>query len=895
MKFTRSTATILKRHDAFRREATDLTAGLTVAGTIPWHLLEPPQLEAWLETDLTQGLTAGDAERRLRTDGPNQVPEPLPPSPWRLFFRQFADFMVVLLCVAALISSLIGDELDALAIVVIVLINAGLGFVQEFRAQQAMDSLKQLSRSTSEVRRGGALYRVPIEELVPGDLIRLEAGVVIPADLRLVKVSRLEIDESILTGESLPVEKCEKALLAPRLPLMEQMNRAFQGTRVTSGRGEGVVVATGSHTEFGRIRALMADVPLEVTPLQRRLARLGRRLTALIVLICLLVFALGLFQGQSPALMAMTAISLGVAAIPEALPVVATVALALGAAHMARRKTLVRRLHAVETLGSVSTICTDKTGTLTENRMRAERVFAHNQTISADEKRPPESLLEALVLNNDALFSGGEAAVSGDPTEVALLELASRSGIEVDVLRHAHPRLAEWPFEASSKRMTTLHAKPKGGALLLSKGAPESILAQCAGSLDEPTRVRIEAAAHAMAREGMRVIAFAERSFTEIPSADQAADSGLVFMGLVGLVDPPRPEAKEAILTCLSAGIRPLMMTGDHPETARAIAVRIGLSTADARVMTGEEVDRLDDEGLSLALESCQVFARMVPLQKNRIVQRLKAQGECVAMTGDGANDAPALKSADIGLAMGLRGTDVAKEAASLILLDDHFATLVNAIEEGRRIDDNIRKFLRYALTCNTAEVLSLLLAPLLGLPLPLLPLQILWINLVTDGLPGLALALEPCEQGVMERKPVPPGEGLFGRGLGARVMVYGGVMAALVLGLEWGALELEDPAWQTQVFMVLSLSQMTYVLAIRQGRAFALGRGFFSNPGLLIGVGLTLVLQFSTLYLPWFQAVLETRPLTLPQVLSCLGLSLVIFIAVEMEKVLLRLSARRF
>ena len=847
---------------------------------VPWHLLEPTLLAVWLETDLQQGLEADEVERRRTVHGPNTLNEPGPPHPIRLLLAQFSNLMVLLLIAAAGVSAWIGDAIDSLAIAVIVVLNAGLGFLQEYRAQRALESLKVLHSPTADVIRAGRMSRCPVETLVPGDLVRLEAGAIVPADLRLVEVHRLKVDESILTGESLSVEKQAAPLGVLRLPLSARANLAFQGTRIAAGRGLGVVVATGERTEFGRIRQLMDASPTPRTPLERRLTRLGLWLSGVIGAVSLMLFSLGVFQGEPLGLMAMTAISLAVAAIPEALPAVATVALALGAAHMARRRALIRRLHAVETLGSVSVICTDKTGTLTENRMVVveTRLAEFRQGAAALPATP--TLAEVLLLNNDVILEP-QGTRLGDPTEVALLDWALAQGVDRPSVLTRYPRLSEWPFDSDRKRMTTLHHQPGGGTLMLVKGAPDVVLARTR----HPPEAMLQAAAHDLASRGMRVIAVALKGLDGTEVLDGESDQGLIALGLVALQDPPRSEVREAVRACRSAGIRILMMTGDHPETARAIAMQVGLVKAQAEVMTGEVIDRLDDPSLARALRTCRLLARMAPAQKNRVVELLKQQGDCVAMTGDGVNDAPALKRADIGVAMGLRGTAVAKEAALLILLDDHFATIVRAVEEGRRIDDNVRKFIRYALTCNTAEVLSLLLAPLLGLPLPLLPLQILWINLVTDGLPGLALALEPLEANAMQRPPRPMKEGLFGGGLGLKIGVHGVLMALLVLGLEAFGTGQGLPDWQTQVFTVLSLSQMSYVLAIRTGSARFLGRAFWTNPGLLAAVGLTLGLQLMVLYVPWFQRLLHTQPLSLEALGGCWALASVMAVAVEIER----------
>jgi len=860
-----------------------------------WHGLDAPQVAQQFGCDLQHGLSEAEAAQRLTRHGPNALQEKPPRSPWRMFAAQFADFMIMVLIAAAVVSGLVGDVKDTLTIAVIVLLNALIGFVQEFRAERAMAALKKMTASNARVMRDGAPLDIPASEVVPGDLILLEAGSLVPADLRLIEVARLKVDESLLTGESATVEKHVHALDA-ELPLAERGNMAYKGTSASYGRGRGIAVATGMATELGKIAALLEQDGESRTPLQKRLALFGRHLGIAILVICAIVFAAGLLRGEDVVLMFLTAVSLAVAAIPEALPAVVTISLALGARKMVRRHALIRRLPAVETLGSVTYICTDKTGTLTQNKMHVEEIFCDGRTSHAwrdmvgDEPWP--ALLEALALSNDAQRSRHDKLI-GDPTETALYQAALDAGFDKATLEEAAPRSMELPFDSERKRMTTLHRQAEA-FIAYTKGAPESVLPQCSAMLSASGEVplprkEILATAERMAAEGLRVLAVAQRRWPELPQDAEAhaVESKLVFLGLVGLMDPPRREAQHAVELCSSAGITPVMITGDHPATARAIAARIGID--GSTVMTGAELAQLDEETFRARAGELRVYARVDPAQKIRIVEALQARGEFVAMTGDGVNDAPAIKRADIGIAMGKEGTDVAREASSLVLLDDNFATIVSAVREGRRIYDNLRKFIKYAMTCNSAEIWTIFLAPFLGLPIPLLPIHILWINLVTDGLPGLALAAEPAEKGVMSRPPRPPAESVFAHGMWQHMIWVGLTMGAISLLTQAWAIHTGTSHWQTMVFTVLTLSQMGHVLAIRSERESLFTQGLRSNLPLLGAVALTFVLQLGTIYLPVAHNIFRTESLSISELILCLVLSSVVFFCVEIEKVLVR------
>jgi Ca2+-transporting ATPase len=801
-----------------------------------------------------------------------------------MLLAQFSDFMILVLLVAGVVSGLVGEATDTVVIAIIVVLNALLGFIQEYRAERAMDALRRMATPRARVLRQGTWRDIAANELVRGDVVALGAGDVVPADLRLLETHELRCEEAALTGESQPVDKLASARVEADAPLAERRNMSYRGTQVVHGRGEGLVVATGAGTELGRIARLLAGQAEAQTPLQKRLADFGRRLAWAVLAICLFFFVAGVARGEGFALMFLTAVSLAVAAIPEALPAVVTIALALGARRMVRQNALIRRLPAMETLGSVTYICTDKTGTLTQNRMHVQRTWLPSD---GDVK----TFYTAMALNNDCVLDHGTEASGkpqGDPTEIALYRAAIHAGYDKRVLEAGSPRLAELPFDSERMRMATLHqaqAGGLGGCQLLVKGAPEAVLARCA---DAPAAAHVQA--ERLAAAGMRVLAFAWRPLEGLPEAMDAdsLERDLLFLGLAGLMDPPRPEARAAVQECLEAGITPVMITGDHPATARAIAEELGILDS-GRVMSGPELAALSAEDLTARVRDVRVYARVDPEQKIRIVEALQGRGEYVAMTGDGVNDAPALKRAEIGVAMGRQGTDVAREAASLVLLDDNFATIVGAVREGRRIYDNIRRFVRYVMACNTAEILTLFLAPFLGLPIPLLPIHILWVNLVTDGLPGLALALEPAERGIMSRPPRPPRESLFAHGLWQHLMWVGVLMAAVSLLTQSWAWHGGNPHWQSMIFTVLTLSQMGHVLAIRSERESLFRLGLLTNRPLLYAVLLTIGLHMAVLYLPALNAVFHTTPLTPGELMACLAISSVVFFAVEVEKWLVR------
>ncbi|MCR4346033.1 MAG: calcium-translocating P-type ATPase, PMCA-type [Sulfuricaulis sp.] len=864
-----------------------------------WYQLPTEEVVRRLGVDPHAGLSEDEVRRRREQYGTNEIREGRRRGPIAMFLGQFTDFMILVLIAAAVISGLIGDVVDTIVILAIIVLNAVVGFVQEYRADRAIAVLKQMAALSAHVVREGTSQIVPVVELVPGDVVLIEAGNALPADLRLIEAVQLKIEEAALTGESQPVEKLVRVMHESELPLGDRRNMAYKGTLVTYGRGRGVVVATGMETELGRIAALLRAAGEVKTPLQKRLTRFGRLLAIAVLAICAIMFVTGLLRGEPLLLMLLTAISLAVAAIPEALPAVVTVSLALGARKLASQNALIRKLPAVETLGSVTFICSDKTGTLTENRMRVEEVYADTlvtRSLPADAvtREPWRTLVAALALSNDARPTTGNKII-GDPTEVALYQAARQAGADKAILSQTQPRLAEIAFDSERARMTTLH-REGDGVIAFTKGAPEHVLPLChdrlgAKGVEALDRGAVEEVVERMATDGLRVLAVAFRRWPALPEPLEAeiVENRLTFAGLVGLLDPPRAEAREAVQLCRTAGITPVMITGDHPATARAIATRLGIIDEGGEVLSGRELARLDMAQFEEHVERVRVYARVAPEQKIKIVQALQDKGEYVAMTGDGVNDAPALKRADIGIAMGITGTDVAKEAGHMILLDDNFASIVAAVREGRRIFDNIRKFVRFVMTGNSGEIGTLFLAPFLGLPIPLLPIHILWVNLVTDGLPGLALAVEPQEQGIMQRPPRPPRESLFAHGIWQHILWVGGLITALCLVTQAWAISIGDAHWQTMVFTVLTLSQMTHVLAIRSETESLFTRGFTTNLPLLGAVLLTFVLQLATIYVPALNPIFHTQPLTVAELGICLLLSSTVFIAVEIEKWMVR------
>jgi Ca2+-transporting ATPase len=852
--------------------------------------------EVWKAFDTQMsGLDQKQVEARADKYGPNVLPEIKRRSILYMFLDQYRDPMIILLLAAAVISGFVGEVQDSVVIMIIVFLNSIVGFVQEYRAEKALDALRAMAAPWATVRREGDVLQVPARELVPGDVILLEAGQIVPADLRLTETIGLKLEESPLTGESVPVEKDTRPLAQKNPPIGDIRNMAFKGTTVTYGRGTGVVVAIGIATEMGKIARLLGEAESLRTPLQKRLARVGRNLAVAALAICFIVFAAGMLRGEGILLMFLTAVSLAVAAVPEALPAVVTISLALGAKKMVRQKALIRRLPAVETLGSVTYICSDKTGTLTLNRMRVERLLDNRLNEIPAERAdrsqgalegPEEDLLLAMALSNDVRLDSDGRPV-GDPTEIALYEAARDLGFVKEDLNDLYPRVAEIPFSSERQAMTTIHRTPDGDYLAFTKGGFEAVARACQ-TIDTAV---VEKRLLDLAKGGLRVLAIGLRRWPEFPQdlVPEHVEKDLEFIGLVGSMDPPRPEAGEAVYICKQAGIHPVMITGDHPLTARAIAQRVGiLSDGEGGVLTGQELKSMSIDMLAEESARVQVYARVAPEQKLNLVAALQRRGEAVAMTGDGVNDAPALKQAEIGVAMGITGTDVTKEVSDMILLDDNFATIVRAVKEGRKIYDNIRKFFKYTLTSNMGEIWTIFLAPFLGLPIPLLPMHILWVNLVTDGLPGLAMTAEPAERDVMKRSPRRPDESLFAHGMWQHIIVVGLLMGGICLGILAWAIS-TGGHWQTMVFTVLCISQFGHALAIRSEKESFFTIGLYSNRPMLLAIIFSIGLQIATIYVPFFQNVLHTEALSPFELVVSLVAASLVFWAVEMEKWLVR------
>ena len=861
-----------------------------------------------LETDGARGLSRAQAAQRQAKWGKNQLREDRGPGLARRFFRQFQDFMVLILLGAAGVSYLVsrlrgeGEYLDSLIILAIVTANACIGTFQEWRADKAIAALRKLSSPHATVVREGKRQVVDSAQLVPGDLVILQAGDLVPADLRLLKSVDLQTEESALTGESLPVEKDAQALCGQQAPLGERKNTAFAFTAVTAGAGAGVVAATGMDTAVGKIAGMIAREEAPQTPLQERLKETGKLLGLGVLAVCGVIFLLGLLQHRDPLEMFLMAVSLGVAAIPEGLTAVVTIVLAMGVSRLAKQRAIVRHMPAVETLGSTGVICSDKTGTLTQNRMTAV-AFSGSRGRGSLNSREAQFALELATLCSNA-EAGERGEILGDPTEAAFLRACREEKAHLERLA---PRVGEIPFSSQRKRMTTVHSLGQGRYRVISKGAPDVLLARCTSCLGEQgpvplgpgRRAQILGENSALAGEALRVLAVAYRDREDLPREDRDLENGLVFAGLIGLEDPPRPGVKEAVAQCKRAGITPVMITGDHAATALAIARRVGIAGPGDRALTGEDLDRMDEAALARALPGTRVFARVSPAHKVLLVKACQRQGLVAAMTGDGVNDAPALKAADIGCAMGKNGTEVAKSAADMVLTDDDFSTIVSAVREGRGIYRNIRKTIHFLLSCNMGEVLVVLLAFLLDLPAPLLPIQLLWVNLVTDSLPALALGADPMEEDVMEEPPHPKGEGIFSGGMGFSVAVEGCLVGALAflaytLGRVWFDGPGPEPVvGRTMAFCVLSLSQLVHSFNMRSRRP-VLRLGLFSNRKLTAACAFCAFLMVSVVLFPPLAALFQTAALTGFQWLLVAALSLCPLLVVEGEKLLWERLSRK-
>ncbi len=874
-----------------------------------WHALSIAEVLSRLQSS-SGGLTGAEAARRLAEHGPNELQAAHRVSPWALLFEQFKNVLIVILLIAVGLSAFLGHGVEAIAIAVIVLFAVLLGFVQEYRAERAIEALRQMAAPTATVLRDGEEVDVPARDLVPGDVILLRAGDRVPADARLIEAVNLQIEEAALTGESVPVEKHTAPLVngPDRLAVADRKNMAYAGTAATYGRGRAVVVATAMNTEFGKIAQMLQTIETGKTPLQENLDKVGHMLARAAFVIVAIIVALGLFRGQPFIEMLIFGIALAVAVVPEALPAVVTISLAIGVQRMVKRNALMRRLSAVETLGSTSVICSDKTGTLTKDEMTVRKIFVagqmlevsgagyepHGQFSQNGATVEPSALLthllRAAALASDAhiVRSDGRWHLKGDPTEGALVVAAAKAGLRKSDLDAQFPRVNEIPFTSETKRMTTLHATPEG-VRAYSKGAPEIILESCArlmtangeAPLDAGAKAKILEAAQQMASEALRVLAVASKAGAVIENAEH----DMTFLGLVGMIDPPRPEARAAIQTCEQAGIKPVMITGDHPLTAQAVARELGLFKS-GRVVTGAELEAMSEADFEREVEHIEVYARVSPAHKLRVVTALQKNGHIAAMTGDGVNDAPALKKADIGIAMGITGTDVTKEAAAMMLTDDNFASIVAAVEEGRGIFGNIKKYLMYLLSSNIGEIGLMAGASLLGLPLPLSAVQILYVNLATDGLPALALSVDPPEADLMRRPPRNPRGGIFTRPV-VTLMTVGGLWSAAVnLGLFAWALKSgrSDAEAMTMTFVSLVLIQFFKAYNFRSDRHSVLDQPF-ANKWLNLAILWELLVLVLIVYVPFLHEPFGTFSLPLVDWLIVIGLAFTISPMLELAK----------
>lgn len=884
-----------------------------------WFVKSKDEVIKELQVNALQGLASEDAKNRLSKYGENKLTAKKSKSLVQLFFAQLNDAMIYILLGAALISGILGEVSDAIIIAIVILINAIVGLIQESKAEKALEALKKLSTPKAIVKRDGELKEIASEEVVPGDLVIIDAGRYIPCDLRLIETANLQIEESALTGESVPVDKNSDLILeAADTPLGDQKNMAFMSTLATYGRGIGVAVGTGMNTEIGKIAKMLEEGGAEQTPLQKKLAELGKILGFAALGICAVMFIVGIIQGRDLFEMFFTAISLAVAAIPEGLPAIVTIVLAMGVQKMIKEHAIVRKLPAVETLGSVNIICSDKTGTLTQNKMTVIKFYADNAfgdlpSLNIDE---PEHklLLENLVLCNDATYT--EESKTGDPTEIALLEAGVQFNLFKTDLEKQHPRINEVPFDSDRKLMTTVN-KYENGYNVFTKGATDNLLKICNSAyingetvpLTSEIKDEIMSKSNKMSDDALRVLGAAFKKLASPHAAIDTLEEDLIFIGLVGMIDPPRLEVKDSIALCKKSGIKTIMITGDHKNTAFAIAKELGIAEDPSQAIFGAELDKLSEEELNNRIDNLRVFARVSPEHKVKIVKAFKAKGNIVSMTGDGVNDAPSLKAADIGVAMGITGTDVAKGASDMILTDDNFKTIVSAIEEGRNIYNNIKKSIIFLLSCNTGEIIALFFAILLGWASPLKPIHILWVNLVTDTLPALSLGIDPGDPNIMEERPRNPKHGLFAQGAGAGLILNGiliGVLtlAAFVIGARvyTGTTSLfplfpenisEDALThaQTMAFVVLSVSQLIHSLNMRHPSKSIFQVGLFTNKFLIGSILLGIFLQDVVITVPFLRNMFRVFDLNAKDWLFVGILSIMPLILNEIAKIFIRMK----
>ena len=866
------------------------------------------EIESKLNTSMANGLNESKVKTRLEKIGPNQLEEGKKRTVWNMLIDQFKDVLIIILLVSAVISVLLGEVTDAIVIAIIVILNAVMSVFQEFKAEKSLDALKKMTVPETVVIRDGQQKKIKSYQLVPGDVVLLESGDRIPADLRLFEVTDMRIQESVLTGESEAVEKNVNTVKDQDTSLGDRTNMAYMGTSVIAGRGKGIVVATGMDTEMGQIAGMLQEQKQELTPLQKKLNQVGKNLGIIILFVIAIVVLLGCLRGISFFEMFMTGIALAVAAVPEGLPAVVTIVLALGVRQMIKRNAIIRRLPAVETLGATTVICSDKTGTLTQNQMTVQKVVTVNREIDvegtgyepfgqfrqngksiqpSDDKVFSLLLKAAALCNNSSLRQNKENQqwnIIGDPTEGALIVTAVKAGYQKEGLENEYPRIKELPFDSDRKRMSTIHTTPDESQVIFVKGAPDQIIKRCVSYMDNGKTVQISESIRKnileqnkeLASSALRVLAIAYREITQTEEKSlksnekfdiDKTESQLIYLGLMAMIDPPRKEAMQAVQTCRRAGIRPIMITGDYSLTARAIATQLDIYQQGDQIITGTELEKMSQSELEGVVLKTTIFARVSPRHKQRIVKALQKNGQVVAMTGDGVNDAPALKESDIGVAMGITGTDVSKEAADMILTDDNFSSIVSAVEEGRKIYQNIQKFVRYLLSCNLGEIITIFIAILIGLPRPLLPIQILWVNLVTDGFPALALGLDPGEMDLMERSPRDPDEGIFSGKMGFNIFSQGifiGIVTLIAFYYGYSQYSLE--VGETMAFGTLSFTQLWQSLNSRSDHFSLLKLGFFSNKYLVLAILISGILQLTVMLIPYFQNVFKIVPLNLFQ-----------------------------
>ena len=910
-----------------------------------WYQKSSATVVEEIGSDLHKGLSDKEAAERLAKYGPNELKGKPHATIWEMLLEQFKDFLVLILIGASIVSAFVGEVADSLVIIVIVVLNAALGVFQEAKAEKAMEALQKMAAPNSKVIRDGNIQTVPSRELVVGDIVLLEAGDYVPADVRILESMNLKVEEASLTGESVPVEK-ETVAIDHEASLADRHNMGYMGTVVTYGRGKAVIIGTGMNTEIGKIAQMISSFEEQSTPLQEKLADFGKILGILCLAVCAVVFVLGIYQGyrdgnltmDEVTLLFMTAVSLAVAAIPEGLPAVVTIVLAIGMQRMVKKNSIVKKLHAVETLGSTTVICSDKTGTLTQNQMTVVRLFADGQLLEVSgegyspegsfsrEGKPLQAtaepglnlLLQGSALCNDAILQPTEEKgwkIAGDPTEGALVVVAAKAGYDRDSINEKFPRVQEIPFDSSRKMMTTFHQMPDGSVRAFVKGAPDILLNRCKHistrgqitEVNDADRANIAAANSAMAKQALRVLAVAYRDFPAVPANLEPTqiEADLTFLGLLGMIDPPRSEARDAVKICKQAGIRAIMITGDYRDTALAVAMDLGIAEGEHQIVTGQELNAMCKEEICQVVKKASVFARVSPEHKVAIVEAFQANGQIAAMTGDGVNDAPALKKADIGVAMGITGTDVTKETADMVLTDDNFASIVAAVEEGRVIFANIRKFVFFLMSCNLAEIFVIFFAMIMGWPIPLLPIQLLWLNLVTDAFPALALGMEKPEPGVMEQDPRDPQEPIMNSNMKKMILIQSTVLTFAVLGSFGYALKYLTPGFtfgapltpdldlsmaRTFAFATMISAELLRAYTTRSEHYSVFKIGLFSNKYMNMGVGLSFALLALALYGP-LHAIFRTQILGLAEWAVVGGFAILPFVAGEIGKQFLDLS----